>query len=100
MADVQVTFGANIEKLVAGVDQIKSSIGGLAEAATSLAGVLAGAFSVDKLEKFVLGYGELGEQIERSAAMLGASTKETQEFGLMAKIAQADAPPPAAAGSA
>ncbi|MGO9698126.1 MAG: hypothetical protein ACLPX7_02555 [Xanthobacteraceae bacterium] len=91
MSDVKVTFGANIEKLVAGVDQIKSSISGLVETAMTFGGVLGAAFSADKLAGFIDSYGKLGEQIERSAAILGVSTTGVQELGFIAKSTGGDA---------
>jgi hypothetical protein len=84
MADVQVTFGANIQQLVDGVAGIKSEIAGLAQAF----GV---AFSIEGLREFVSGMEDLGTNAVRTAAMLGVSTTEAQQLGFIAKATGGDA---------
>jgi hypothetical protein len=84
---VQVTFGANIQPLIEGVNSIKEQIAGLGEAARVLAGAFVGGETADFVDRMA----EMGEQIERSAAMLGASVKTTQEFGYAAKMTGGDA---------
>ncbi len=48
------------------------------------------AFSVREISAFVDKMAEAGEQIIRTAAMLGASTTETQQFGYIAKMTGGD----------
>lgn len=84
MPGVQVTFGANIQGIVDGIDSIRGMLGGLAA-------TLGTAFSVEALENFVATMAEVGEQVERSAAMLGVSTASVQELGFIAKVTGGDA---------
>lgn len=91
--DVTVTFGASIEKLLAGINggtdavkQFASQVGEISSTVGELASALGLAFSVEKLVEFVGKMAELGEQTERTAAMLGVSVKEAQELGFMATV--------------
>jgi len=84
---VQVTFGANIAPLIEGVNAIKEQIAGLGSAVQALAGAFAGG----AIAEFVDSMAGMGEQIEHSAAMLGASVATTQEFGYAAKMSGGDA---------
>jgi hypothetical protein len=79
MAGVQVTFGANIEKLVDGVNDIKGYIESLAEA-------IGVAFSIDGLKSFIEGMAELGSHTQSVAAVLGASNQEVVELSGIAKL--------------
>lgn len=92
MADnVQVQFGGNATGAIAAIKQVKSGLQELAEPVQQLqslfktfAEVFATVFAVEKIAALVEKYGELGEQIERTSAMIGASTKSTQEWGYIA----------------
>lgn len=93
MADtVRVQFSAQIGALIKGVEDAKSAIESVkastdrvTEGAKSLLEAFGVGFSVDKLIEFTGQMAELGEQVERTSAMLGTSTKETQELGFIAK---------------
>lgn len=89
--DVSITFSAQIGQLISGVDQIKSTIGSLVSTVEGLGGAFGSAFSVDKIAGFINTYAKLGSEIEGGAAMLGASTKDFQEFGVIAKATGLDA---------
>lgn len=84
---VQVTFGANIQPLIDGVNSIKEQIAGLGSAVQALAGAFAGG----EIAAFVDKMADMGSQIESTAAMLGASVKTAQEFGYAAKVTGGDA---------
>ena len=56
-----------------------------------MAEAFAAVFAVDKIEEFAARYAELGEQIERTSAMLGVSAKSAQELGFVAEITGGDA---------
>ena len=84
MADVQVSFGANIQELIDGVDGIRGLLGGLAAA-------LGAAFSVEGIENFIASMAELGSHIDRTSKILGISTSEVQELGVVAKATGGDA---------
>lgn len=95
---VQVKFGAQIEGLIAGVNQAKEAIAGIIEpisgvmsAFKGLAEVAGVAFAVDKLAEFENKYAELGEQIERTSKITGISTDQVQEFKLAIQLAGGDA---------
>jgi len=86
MANVQVTFGASLEKLIEGVEGARSAIEGFKQNAERLAEALGIAFSVEKLVEFVEHMGELGLQTERTMAMLGTSAEQTGVLGGVAKL--------------
>jgi hypothetical protein len=86
MSDVEVSFGANITKLVDGIAGVKSEIGDIREAATSLAEAFGIAFSVEGLKDYVEGMAELGAHTESVAATLGASNQQTVELAGIAKL--------------
>ena len=73
---VQVTFGANIQPLVDGVESAKTAIQSFI-----------GAFAVDRISNFVDQYAKLGDQIESQAKQFGASTTEVQQLTYSAKMA-------------
>lgn len=94
MADpVMVEFGAKIDGLVTGVDQIKTKLGELNESTASIGAgfgrlgeFIAAAFSVEKITQFIERMAELGLQTERTMAQLGLSAQETLQLGGMAKL--------------
>jgi len=69
MAGVQVTFGANIQQLVDGVDSIRDKLTHLAEAV----GV---AFSIEGIKSFTEKMADLGERTEITGAILGVSNAQ------------------------
>lgn len=99
MADtVRVQFSASIGALIKGVEDAKSAIESVREStnkvtegAKSLLEAFGVAFSTDKIVEMVGQMAELGEQVERSSAILGASTKSVQELGFIAKSTGGDA---------
>ena len=99
MADtVRVQFSASIGALIKGVEDAKSAIESVKEStdkvaagAKSLLEVFGVAFSTDKIAEFIANAAEMGEQIERSSAILGTSTKGVQELGFIAKMTGGDA---------
>lgn len=72
---VQVTFGANIQPLVDGIESAKMAIQSFIAA-----------FAIDKLEQFIDAAAKMGEDIERTSAVLGASTTQIQQLGYIAKM--------------
>ena len=95
---VRVQFSASIGALIKGVNDAKSAIESVKEStdkvtagAKSLLEVFGLTFSTAKLIDFVGQMAELGEQVERSSAILGASTKSVQELGFIAKATGGDA---------
>jgi len=86
MADVQVTFGANIDALKKGVDGVRDSIDSLHESATKLAEVFGVAFTLEGVKSFVESMANLGETTEKIGARLGVSNSQVVAFsGLAAK---------------
>jgi hypothetical protein len=79
MPGVQVTFGANIQPLVDGVESAESAIHSFMAA-----------FAVDKLESFIEADAKLGDQIEATARQFGESTTQVQQIGYVAKMAGGD----------
>ena len=76
---VQVTFGANIQPLVDGVESAKTAVQSFMSA-----------FAADKLASFTEEYAKLGDQIETSAKQFGTSVAQYQEIGYAAKMAGGD----------
>lgn len=99
MADtVRVQFSASIGALIKGVEDAKSAIelvkastDKVTEGAKQLLETFGIAFSADKIAQFVGQMAEMGEQVERSSAILGTSTKSVQELGFIAKATGGDA---------
>jgi hypothetical protein len=96
--DVQVKFGAQLDGLVAGINEAKSQlesvtapISGIKDAFSGLAEVAGAAFAVDKIIEFSEHYAELGEQIERTSQILGISTDQVQELGFAIRMGGGDA---------
>jgi hypothetical protein len=90
--DVSITFSAQIGQLISGVDQVKSAIQSISEPVNAIAGVFtsfgeafAGAFAIDQVAEFIAQMEDLGTSTLRTAAMLGTTTKDTQELGFIAK---------------
>ena len=84
MAGVEVTFGANIQELVDGIDGIRGLLGGLAA-------TLGAAFSVERVENFIKSMAELGDQATRTATILGVSAETAQEFATLSALGGGDA---------
>ena len=99
MADsVRVQFSASIGALIKGVEDAKEAINSVRESVDSvteggkaLLETFGVAFSVDKIVELVEKMAELGEQVERTASILGVTTGEAQQLGLIAKVTGGDA---------
>ena len=96
--NVEVQFGGNASGALASMSQVRHSLQGLTEPIRgiydnlgAMAEAFAAVFAVDKIEEFAARYAELGEQIERTSAMLGVSAKSAQELGFVAEITGGDA---------
>ena len=95
--DVQVKFGAEISDLQAGINSIKDSFAGLSgftqgmmESFTGIGEAIGAAFAGDKIIDFAEKMGELGEQVERTSAMTGLSTKAVIDFQYAVKMMGGD----------
>jgi hypothetical protein len=88
--DVQVTFGANIATLVAGVEDVKSQIAGIADSAKGLAAAFGVAFSIEGIKNFVEGMAELGERTTTASSILGLTIGDVQKYGFVAKASGVD----------
>lgn len=91
--DATVTFGATIDPLTRGVEAAKHSIESIKESTDKViegAKALIEAFALERIveaaKQAIEKMAELGEQTERTAAILGASTKQVQELDFIAKI--------------
>ena len=92
MADsVRVQFSASIGALIQGVEDakqainsVRESVDNVTEGAKGLLETFGVAFSADKIIEFVNHMAEVGDQIERTSAILGTSTAETQQLGFVA----------------
>lgn len=91
--DVSVSFGANIQKLTSAIEEVNTAIGGITgpikdvmSAAKEASAALGVAFAIDKVTEFVAAYAKVGEQVERTAAILGLSTRQTQELGYISEV--------------
>lgn len=96
--DVNVQFGAEVQAALAGINQLASSIVGLANPFNSViskaqeaAIAVAAAFAVHEVINFVKEMGKLGEETERTAAKLGLTTEEVGKFNAIAAITGGDA---------
>ena len=95
MADsnqVIIEFGAKIDALTKGVDDVKLQLNSLGGAGDSLVGkfgalgaMIAGAFSLDSIKNTIEQMADLGAQTERTAAILGISTQQAGQLGFIAK---------------
>lgn len=95
--DVSVKFGANIEGVIAGVNDIKAQIGSLADSAESIRSTFAGVgtalaelFAVDQIAAYAEHMSDLGEQAIRMSSMLGISVEDVQKLGFAAKMTGGD----------
>lgn len=88
--DVQVSIGATIGDLVAGVEQAKGSIEGFGESLKGIAELAGVAFTADMIKEWITSTAELGEQMERSAAMLGITAQQASELSGMARLTGTD----------
>jgi hypothetical protein len=80
--DVKITIGASFDQLANGINQAKGAIEGFQTGIKALAG----AFAIREIAEFVSRMAELGEQTERTAAILGVSTTAAQELSIMSKL--------------
>lgn len=85
MPDVQITFGASIEKLVDACEGARKQLESLTDGAKTLLEAFGIAFSVEKLVEFVDKMAELGERTEQLSAILGVSTGEVGRLNAIAE---------------
>ena len=85
--DVEVTFGASIEGLNASMAQVRETLQGLSEPIRGvrdnlgeLADAFIAAFAIEKVADFVKEIAELGEQAERTSAMLGLTVEQVTDL--------------------
>jgi hypothetical protein len=97
-SDVQVKFGAQIEGLVAGVNQVKEQIEGLTSPMSGAMSAFKGlgeaavaGLALDKVAEAMNKYADLGEQISRTAAITGMSINDVQEFQFAVRMSGGDA---------
>jgi len=97
-SDVSVRFGANIEGVIAGVNDVKAQIESLAGSAASIRSTFAGVgtaiaelFAIDQIAGYADRMSDLGEQAIRVSSMLGMSVEEVQKLGFAAKMTGGDA---------
>lgn len=86
MPGVNVTFGANIQPLVDGIGEVKSSIDSIADSARHLAEALGVALTIRGVEDFVGHMADLGSQTESVASRLGVSNEKVVELTGFAKL--------------
>src|ERR1700721_1462712 len=96
--DVEVRFGAQIDGLVAGINDAKASlesmtgpISGIVDAFQGLGEAAVAGFAIDKVYDYQKQLSELGEQIERTASLSGLSTDQVQQFQFAVKMTGGDA---------
>lgn len=77
--DVQITVGVALDQLQSSVDSAVSKFGEMKTAIVEL-------MAAGGLTALVSSLAEMGEQAERSAAILGVSTEAAQELGVIAQI--------------
>jgi hypothetical protein len=87
MADVQISFGASVTGLLAGVKEVHHAIEGLRapvdDFVRDLRGIseaIGAAFVVEKLKEFVRTMAEVGEHAVNMGAALGISAEKFQEI--------------------
>ena len=83
-ADVQVTIGAKLDDLNAGVGEAKGVLDDLGSSLSSLAGLAGVAFSAAGLKEFIESMTELGVQTQNQAEILGTSTENVAALGVLA----------------
>lgn len=97
-AEVEVKFGGDASgvKAAAGesadaVKEFSEGLSGLQESLNSIGELVGVAFSIDKVEEFISSMAELGEAVERTAAMTGLSVDAVQQFQFAVKMTGGDA---------
>jgi hypothetical protein len=92
-SEVEVQFGGDASGALASMSQVRHALMGLTEPIRGvydnlgeLAEAFAAAFAIEKIAEFVEKFAEMGEQINRTAAMIGASVEQVQVLGFMAKM--------------
>lgn len=92
--EVDIKFGGDASGANAAINQVAHALaevfgGGIENAIEQLKelgeGLLA-VFTIEKIAEFVKSIGELGEQTERTAAMLGISTEQVGKFNAIAEL--------------
>lgn len=91
--DVEVKFGANVDKVDKGVSHIEKQLASLNNTVKGLGGAFAnmgrlvvGAFTINALTEMVVSLGDLGEQAERTAAILGMTTEEVTSLQFATEV--------------
>jgi hypothetical protein len=91
-SDVEVRFGAVVGDLLGGIEEAKAAIQSITQPVQEVASslkelgeIFVAAFALDKVANFASQMEDLGEQTERTAAMLGVSTTQAQELGFIAQ---------------
>lgn len=91
--DVSVKFGADTKDAEDGakrtgdaISDLRERTDGLAEGFKKVGEVIGIAFTIDAIKEFVAGMAELGEQIERTSAMLGVSVERVGELKFIAEM--------------
>jgi hypothetical protein len=95
---VQVKFGAQIDGLVAGINEAKDQIEGITAPISGVVSAFQGLaeaagvfFAVDKITAFTDRFAEAGEEISRTARITGESTDQIQLFNAAIKLSGGDA---------
>ena len=71
--NINVKFGASTGELESGIDAVKDKLKEVGEAVVA-------AFAVDKLAEFAAEMAEIGQQMERMAAMTGLAVGQVEDF--------------------
>jgi hypothetical protein len=87
---VQVTFGANIQPLIDGIDKVRTSVNSIGSSLTHLAEAFGIAFSAEGIKSFVESMAQLGLNTERTEATLGLSNDEVVQLSGFAKLTGTD----------
>ncbi len=83
--EVDVEFGAKVGELIEGVNKVKEQLDSVGEHVKHVAELFGIAFTLDAIKEFIEREAELGEQTERSMAILGASA---ESVGLLQGVAK------------
>ena len=96
--EVQVKFGGETSDIDRAANEVIDKLqgilgisGDLQEKFVAVGEAFAGAFAAEKILTFAEQIGELGEQVERTSAMTGLSTKEIIDFQFAVKMTGGDA---------
>lgn len=96
--DVQVKFGAQLDGLIAGINEAKDELEGLTapiqgikDAFSGLGEAFAAGLALDKITEAMDKFGELGEQIERTSQITGLSSDDVQKFQFAVRMSGGDA---------